>query len=225
MKKIPCLILARKNSKSIKRKNLRKLFGTTLIEITIKYLKKSKFIDDIVVSTDDKTIANISKKNKCFTIFPRPKKLASDTATTETALKHALKIYEKKHGKTNITAYAQVTEPFRPKNIMDKCISTLINNPKIDSCFASFIQKKNFWIMKNNFLRRITPFKERFKPRQTKKPIYREDTGVALATRSKFIRNSERIGKKVKCITYENPKYNIDINNIEDLNLARKLKF
>ena len=41
MKKIPCLVLARKNSKSIKKKkNLRKLFGTTLIEITIKYLKK-----------------------------------------------------------------------------------------------------------------------------------------------------------------------------------------
>ena len=54
--------------------------------------------------------------------------------------------------------------------------------------------------MKNNFLRRITPFKERFKPRQTKKPIYREDTGVALATRSKFIRNSERIGKKLSVL-------------------------
>ena len=43
--------------------------------------------------------------------------------------------------KLNIVAYAQVTEPFRPKDIMDKCINTLIKNPKIDSCFASFKQK------------------------------------------------------------------------------------
>tara|TARA_B100000003_G_C10900762_1_gene359163 strand:+ start:657 stop:1328 length:672 start_codon:yes stop_codon:yes gene_type:complete len=222
MKKIPCLVLARKNSKSIKKKNLRKLSGFTLIEITIKYLKKSKLISDIVVSTDDKHIAKISKKNKCFTIYPRPKELATDTATTESALKHALKIYENKYGKTNIVAYAQVTEPFRPKDIMDKCINTLIKNSKVDSCFASFKQKKNFWIMKNNFLKRISPYDERFKPRQIKKPTYREDTGIALATRSKFIRKGERIGKKVKCISYEDPKYNIDINNIEDLNLAKK---
>ena len=31
---------------------------------------------------------------------------------------------------------------------------------------------------------------------KSKKPTYREDTGVALATRSKFIRKGERIGKK-----------------------------
>tara|TARA_Y100000816_G_C25975753_1_gene509349 strand:+ start:106 stop:777 length:672 start_codon:yes stop_codon:yes gene_type:complete len=223
MKKIPCFILARKNSKSIKRKNLKKLSGKTLIEITIKYLKKSKLIDDIVISTDDKAIAKISKKNKCFTIYPRPKVLCSDTATTESALRHALKIYENRFGKTNIITYAQVTEPFRPKDIMDKCIKTLIKNKKVDSCFASFKQKKNFWTMKNNFLIRITPLKERFKPRQIKKPIYREDTGIALATKSKFIRKGERIGKKVKCIPFENPIYNVDINNIDDFNLAKKL--
>ncbi len=222
MKKIPCFILARKNSKSIKKKNLKKLSGKTLLEITIKYLKKSKLIDDIVVSTDDKAIARISKKNKCFTIFPRPKILSSDTATTEAALRHALKIYENRYGMTNIVTYAQVTEPFRPKNIMDKCIKTLIKNNKVDSCFASFKQKKNFWIMKNNFLQRLTPFKERFKPRQIKKPVYREDTGIALATKSKFVRKGERIGKKVKCISFENPIYNIDINSMEDLNFAKK---
>ena len=31
---------------------------------------------------------------------------------------------------------------------------------------------------------------------KSKKPTYREDTGIALATRSKFIRKGERIGKK-----------------------------
>lgn len=223
MSKIPCLILARKNSKSIKKKNLKKLSGLSLIEITINYLKKSKFIDDIVISTDDKKIADISNKLKCFTIYPRPNNLSSDTATTESALKHALEIYERKYGKTDIVAYAQVTEPFRPKKIMDECIYTLIKEKKIDSCFASFVQKKNYWIMKNGYLKRISPFHERSKPRQIKKSIYREDTGIALATRSKFILKRERIGKKVKCIPFENPMYNIDINNIEDLNLARKI--
>ena len=57
--------------------------------------KKTKNITDIVVSTDDYKIANISKRKNCFTIFPRPKKLSNDRATTEIALKHALKFTKK----------------------------------------------------------------------------------------------------------------------------------
>ncbi len=223
MKKIPCFILARKNSKSVKKKNLRKLNKKTLIEITIDYLKKCKLISDIVISTDDSAIARISKKNNCFTIYPRPKYLSSDKATTEIALKHALTIYEKECGETDIVTYAQVTEPFRPKRIMDNCINMLKKNRNLDSCFAAFKQQKNFWILKKNQLTRLTLFDERYKPRQIKKSIFREDTGIALATRSKFIRKGERLGKKVKCIPYENPFYNIDINSMEDLKVARKL--
>ena len=73
-------------------KNLKKINQLNLVEITIQYLKKSKYLDDIVISTDDNIIANISNHNKCFTIYPRPKKLSSDFATSESALKHAIKI-------------------------------------------------------------------------------------------------------------------------------------
>ena len=58
---------------------------------------------------------------------------------------------------------------------------------------------------------------------QTKKPIYREDTGLGLATRSKFIRKNERLGKKIKCISYNDPIYSLDLNNAEDLKLIKKI--
>ena len=114
------------------------------MEITIKYLKKSKYISHIVISTDDKKMSEIASKYKCFVIFPRPKKLSNDNATSEMALKHALNIYEKKFGKVDITAYTQVTEPNKPVGIMDKCIEKLIKNKKIDSCFAAYKQQKKF---------------------------------------------------------------------------------
>ena len=193
------------------------------MEITIKYLKKSKYISHIVISTDDKKMSEIASKYKCFVIFPRPKKLSNDNATSEMALKHALNIYEKKFGKVDITAYTQVTEPNKPVGIMDKCIEKLIKNKKIDSCFAAYKQQKNFWIQEKGFLKRISPFEERYKPRQKKKSVFREDTGIALATRSKYIRKGERIGKVVKCITYDNPFFNIDINNYNDLKFAKKI--
>ena len=47
---------------------------------TINYVKKSKLISDIVISTDDPKIAQIAKKSKCFVIFPRPKKFSNESA-------------------------------------------------------------------------------------------------------------------------------------------------
>ena len=222
-RKIPCILIARKNSKAIKNKN-RKIFGgKPLIEHSINYLKKCKFINDIIISTDDKKIAEISKKKKCFTIFPRPKELCTDHASTEVVLKHALQIYEKSNGKTEITAFIQATEFFKPKNLLDNCIKTLLKNKKIDSCFVAYKQYKNFWIQKNGNLKRISPFKERYKPRQLKKPIFREDTGLGLATRSKFIRKGQRIGNKVQCISYSNPLFSLDLNHDMDLKLINKI--
>ena len=68
-KKIPCILIARKNSKEIKNKNRLLIDGKPLIEYSINYLKKSKFVDDIIVSTDDNKIAQISKKKKMFYDF------------------------------------------------------------------------------------------------------------------------------------------------------------
>ena len=50
---------------------------------------------------------------------------------------------------------------------------------------------------KKYYLKRISPINERYKPRQIKKPIYREDTGLGLATRSKFIRKMKDLAKKL----------------------------
>ena len=222
-KKIPCILIARKNSKEIKNKNRLLIDGKPLIEYSINYLKKSKFVDDIIVSTDDNKIAQISKKKKCFTIFTRPKKLCTDSATTEVVLKHALQIYEKKYGETEITSFIQTTEFFKPQKLLDNCIETLLKNKKIDSCFVAYKQHKNFWIEKKGYLSRISPFKERYKPRQQKNTIYREDTRLGLATKSKFIRMGERIGKKVKCVPYSNPLFSLDINTYEDLKLIKKI--
>ena len=99
MKKVPCFILARKNSKAVKNKNIISIGGIPLIMHTINYVKKSKLISDIVISTDDPKVAKIAKKNKCFVIFPRPKKLSNDNAPTEVHFTMLLKFTKLKKKK------------------------------------------------------------------------------------------------------------------------------
>ena len=60
--KILCTICARKNSKGLKNKNIKRLKGIPLISRTLLQAKKSKLFEDIVVSTDSKKIQFISKK-------------------------------------------------------------------------------------------------------------------------------------------------------------------
>ncbi|RKY05919.1 MAG: acylneuraminate cytidylyltransferase family protein, partial [Planctomycetota bacterium] len=58
-----------------------RLSGKPLVAWTIEQAKSSKYLDKIIVSTDDKTIAVISEEYGAAVPFVRPKELATDTAT------------------------------------------------------------------------------------------------------------------------------------------------
>ena len=77
-KNIVAFILARKGSKRLKNKNLQILFNkTSLVEATIKFAKKLRFVNDIILSSDHEKIHNIGKKEKILSPGLRPKNLSS----------------------------------------------------------------------------------------------------------------------------------------------------
>ena len=60
--KILGLIPARGGSKGVPRKNIRNLGGKPLIQYTIETALASKYIDRLIVSTDDNEIADIDSR-------------------------------------------------------------------------------------------------------------------------------------------------------------------
>ena len=74
------IIPARGGSKSVPRKNIKLLHGKPLIAWTIEEAKKSKYLTRIIVSTDDKEIAGVSKKYDAEVPFLRPKEISGDLA-------------------------------------------------------------------------------------------------------------------------------------------------
>ena len=74
------IIPARGGSKGIPKKNVRPLNGLALICHSIKSALASKFIDRVVVSTEDREIAKIAKECGAEVPFMRPANLASDTS-------------------------------------------------------------------------------------------------------------------------------------------------
>ena len=88
-KKIIVIIPARGGSKGIPKKNLKAFIGKPLVEHSIDYAKESKFVDQIILSTDDIKIMSIGQKHK-ITSVERPKEIAGDSATTESAIDHVI---------------------------------------------------------------------------------------------------------------------------------------
>ena len=183
MNNIIAIILARKGSKELKNKNISLLGGKPLIYYSIFLLKKINLINKIYVSTDCKKIAKI------------PKKFSNDNSTTEDALKYTLKkLIKLKICKPTAVVYTQITEPFKSSRVILDCIDLFLKK-KFDTVFAAKPFKKNIWRKYNGNLSRLNIFEKYGIPRQRKKSLFREDTGVICITKLKFILKGKRIGK------------------------------
>ena len=77
-KSILAIIPARLGSKGIKNKNLKKIGSLSLIEIAIKNAEKSKYLDKIVVTSDDPKILKLKIKYKKVIFIKRKKSLSGD---------------------------------------------------------------------------------------------------------------------------------------------------
>ena len=84
------LIPARGGSKGIPRKNIKLFNSKPLIFWTIKAAIESKFVDRVIVSTDDEEIADISKSFSAEVPFLRPKELAQDHSSGIDPVIHAI---------------------------------------------------------------------------------------------------------------------------------------
>ena len=127
--KILAIIPARGGSKGVPLKNIRKLNGNPLIEYTIKSAKKSKYVNRIIVSTDDKKIAAIAKSSGAEIPFIRPKRLAVSSAKTIDVVKHTLSTLKKKFGyEPDVVTLLNQTVPFRNEDSIDESIQVMVKS-------------------------------------------------------------------------------------------------
>ena len=132
--KILGLITARGNSKGLKRKNIKRFIDKPLIAHTIEQSNDClNLFYRVVVSTEDKEIAEISRNYGADLPFLRPKKLSNDDSTSLDVVKYTLHKIEG-IDKVNIdwVMILQPTSPLRKTEDIEKCIK-IINKRKCDT--------------------------------------------------------------------------------------------
>lgn len=133
-KNVLAITLARGGSKSIYKKNIALLKNKPLISYTINAALDSKYIDEYIISTDDKEIADVAENLGATVPFLRPENLSSDTASSADALIHAVNEYEEiTKKKYDYIIELMCTNPFKSGEMIDDIISTLDRNEKADA--------------------------------------------------------------------------------------------
>jgi CMP-N,N'-diacetyllegionaminic acid synthase len=111
--KILAIIPARGGSKRIPMKNIRLLGEKPLINWTIDLAKQVPELCDILVSTDDQAIYEISVTAGALVPWLRPVELATDYSSSVDVVLHALNWYESTKSRVQAVLLLQPTSPFR----------------------------------------------------------------------------------------------------------------
>jgi len=124
------IIPARGGSKRLPRKNILDLGGKPLIAWSIEAGLKSKYLDKVIVTSDDDEILAIAKEFGSETI-KRPDELASDTATSFDAIKHTIENVDR----YDYIVLLQPTSPLRTAKYIDEAIE-LLESKKADAVIS-----------------------------------------------------------------------------------------
>jgi len=172
--KIIAIIPARGHNDSIDMLNLKNLGNKPLITYTIDEARKSRYIDEIYVSTEDERIAEISQEHEAVIPFLRPAELVRTGVTTMDVVKHAVS-----HIGTGFDAVVTLlpNAPFRNSEIIDAAIEFMMENNYKE---VIGIQKQEDWYLykeKDEYIS-LNP---RFGISNNKfMPIYRYGGGIFL---------------------------------------------
>ena len=212
------IIPARGGSKRLPRKNILNLCGKPLISWSIEAGLKSKYIDKVVVSSDDTEILNISNELK-VQVIKRPNELASDTSTSFDVVQHAI---------DNLESYEyilllQPTSPLRNENHIAKAIEILEeknadavisvcemnHNPLWSNTLDDSLSMEGF--IGDNLLNKRS---------QDLKKYYRLNGAIYLCKTDKLLKEKSFFLKKNIFAYVMNSNNSIDIDRKEDFELA-----
>jgi pseudaminic acid cytidylyltransferase len=209
------IIPARGGSKRIPHKNRKLFHGVPIIEIVINNLVSYNAFERIIVSTDDKSIAQIAKSAGAEVPFLRPSKLSDDFSDTVSVVKHAILELNIHDGISVSCIYP--TSVFLNKMVLTEVLEISRNNPKnfvfVANKFHHPIQRA-FKIEKSNIvkIRELNSIDSRT---QDLIPFY-FDAGQIYTGYCNTWKSETKIIKDNEIAVYNSENFFMDIDNPED---------
>ncbi|MBW4827971.1 MAG: acylneuraminate cytidylyltransferase family protein [Clostridiaceae bacterium] len=148
-KKVLAIIPARGGSKGIPRKNIADFCGKPLISWSIEEALKSKYIDRLIVSTEDEEIKEVSRKYGAEIPFLRPVELSQDDTPGIEPILHCINwLKSKEESEYDYICVLQCTSPFRKSQHIDEALEILIGNKGDSIVSVAESEVSPYWMKK-----------------------------------------------------------------------------
>lgn len=148
------VITARGGSKGLPGKNVLPLNGKPLIAWTVEAALKSKYLDRVILSSDDPAIIDAAREAGCDVPFTRPAELAGDKAASVPVIEHALQAI---NAPFDFVVLLQPTSPLRIADDIDLCIETCLNTGAPAAVTVCESKKSPHWMYHLSDGRKMTP--------------------------------------------------------------------
>jgi len=196
-KNVLAIIPARGGSKRLPGKNIKLLNGKPLIAHSIDFALTSPEINKVIVSTEDKNIAQIAADFGAE-VIERPKELAQDTTKTAPVLMHVVQELEKTGYIPDIIILLQATCPIREKGLCQKALN-ILSDDKYDSFFTGFFKSYTMatWVKgKDGEIKALYDYhtRPRWQDVEVNDKLFGEDGGFYAITYEAFKKHNDFIG-------------------------------
>ncbi|EQA52595.1 acylneuraminate cytidylyltransferase family protein [Leptospira kmetyi] len=226
--RILAITLARGGSKSVPRKNIRKICDIPLIAYTIGEARRSKWIDRYIVSTDDVEIQKVAVEYGAEAPFLRPAEFSTDTASSAFALQHAVNWVEQdENGRYDFIIELMCTNPLKTVDDIDACIEKIINTGadsviavhKLDDHHPIRIKK----IVDDKIVDFCLPEVPEMRRQDLKPDAYIRSGSIYALTRKHLMEDGRRFGSENSRPYILSPEKAVNVDTELDFLVAEKI--
>lgn len=219
------VILARSGSKGLPGKNETVIAGRPMLAWTVDHARAAASVDRVVLTTDGQRLAAIGR-TLGLEVIERPAELASDTATVDSAARHAVEAVEAEGSEIDVVVLLYGNVPVRPPGLIDRAVAMLRETGCDSVQSVCGVGKTHPWWMKTlDEEGRMSAYVEnRVYRRQDLPPVYLLDGGLIVVRRDVLftLREGEPhafLGKDRRAVVTQ-PGEVIDIDTATDLAVA-----
>lgn len=221
-KSILAIITARGTSKGVPRKNMRSVGGKPLIAWTIEEAQESKYIDRLILSSEDAEIIETARSFKCEVPFARPVELAGDKVPATDVVIHILKTLPEHY---DYVVLLQPTSPMRLAEDIGGCIKLCIEARSPACVSVTEADKPPHWmyeIRKDKTMSPILPIKNLPSQRQDLPTTYILNGAVYVAKTDWLLEKKTFMTEET--IAYQMPReHSLDIDTEMDIQICEML--
>ncbi len=186
---ILAVIIGRAGSKGLPGKNMKMLANQPIVMHSIVAANAATLVDEVLISTDSDIIKK-QANDAGIAVVNRPRSLASDTATVDAAVRHAVEVVAS-DAQVIVIMYANV--PIRPAGLIDEAIIKLAEHDA-DSVqsYAPVGKYHPWWMSRISTDGCVEAYDDHgVYRRQELPPLYVPDGGVIVVTRDSLFTIAE----------------------------------